>query len=1533
MGLSLFMRRLISILLINLLPAIGFMPAMAQTAYFTLSPASGCNPTAVYFTDSSFGPVSSYNWNFGNSTTSTLQSPSTTYSAPGVYNVTLTVNGPGGPSTYTSQVTIYDKPVISFTGTSTTGCSPLVTQFNATITPNSPGPVSYTWDFGDGTTDTNASPTHSYSVAGNYSVSLTVSNGAGCSQYLLKPNYLTVNPLPNVDFSVNNRTFCDTPATAIFTNASTGSSPIVSTSWLFGGIANGSGSPASYTFHTGGAFTILMTATDANGCSNTATKVAFVSVITSTPTFSAPAALCFGDLATFANTTLSGSNTSWKFGDGDSTTGENVTHFYATPGTYTVKMTTLLAGCPKSVTKSITINPRPNINLSITPPYPCPPPSSITLSAHATNAQSYVYKDGKGNIISTQDSFVRYYNGRAKMDTITLVVTSSAGCVDSIYTDTIAIRDLKPIIDPYDIGYPGRWGCIPLECDFDVVLWTTIPLLTMYPLPATAWSWTYGPGQSSSLARPIYIYNRLGYDTVKCIVTTANGCTSTGTSVNHIDSQIHPSFYATPLSACTHDTITFYNTTGRKQSGLIYNWAFTEAAYSTPDTIPVKYAYYIGNRQDTVILSTDNNNCFASSIRADYITIHPPSAYFTDTVFCPPSLKVQLNDYSGAATSLLWDFGDGTSSTLSSQQHTFPGSGTYKVRLTAYNSTYNCSDYYEREIKVIGNPGMNFKASDTTICLGDTVTFMPYYIGNGVVQYSFIFDGLQTPFYDTTSFGFPHLYTNRGFHDVSLIVSSGNGCLDTLKRTNYILVSKPHPIIKVTPVLGCPPLLIHLHDSSTNTPTVPTQFRRWIFSNKDTLFSGPLDTTYTFTNRGDYDVLLTVEDSLGCFDSLRIPNMVSVRKPVAIFTTPKDTVCRDAPVLFNSVSVGRGPLRYDWDFGDHQTDTGIHPTHRFKDTGFFVVRMIAHDTVGCADTFRHTLYSNAPAAAFSLSDSLSVCPTIIVQFHDSSFRAVSYRWNFGDGNGPVLLPNPQHTYHGPGQFNVYEVVYNLNGCTDTARSVVRVLGYNGGFAYAPLIGCVPMQVQFNPPVKGIPVIIWDFSDGNTITTLGTAIGHTYLNAGKRVPKVIFSDGGNCKSSSIGLDTILTDQVTAAFTWGPPCIDTAFILTQTSKGVYYAPNDWYWFFGTGDSAKGPTPAYTYHSTGNPLITLIVQNSLGCRDTIRKQVLVNPLPIIKSSGDKGLCPGDSTHLSAKGGITYQWYPASLVSCVNCDTTLVYIQPQTIWYYVKGTDQNGCANWDSARVYVQLKTTDSVGTGGSICIGDHIRLFASGADHYTWLPEESLDSPHIANPLASPTNTTTYLLIAQEGTCKVDSEFITVGVNSLPIFSAGPDQVIGRGTAVTLHPTQLGIDHIIWRTDSSLSCTDCFLPNAHPRYTHTYYATGYDKNGCASSDSVTVFVRCNGALVFIPNTFSPNGDGNNDYFYPRGEGVDQMSVFRIFDRWGEMVYERLGAVLNDQQSGWDGTYRGKALPPDVYVYLMQSRCEDGSVVSWKGDISLIR
>jgi gliding motility-associated-like protein len=111
--------------------------------------------------------------------------------------------------------------------------------------------------------------------------------------------------------------------------------------------------------------------------------------------------------------------------------------------------------------------------------------------------------------------------------------------------------------------------------------------------------------------------------------------------------------------------------------------------------------------------------------------------------------------------------------------------------------------------------------------------------------------------------------------------------------------------------------------------------------------------------------------------------------------------------------------------------------------------------------------------------------------------------------------------------------------------------------------------------------------------------------------------------------------------------------------------------------------------------------------------------------------------------------------------------------------------------------------------------------------------------------------------------------------------------------------------------------------------------ASDEVTIFVVCNQGNLFVPNTFSPNGDGKNDVLYPRGKGIFNIKSFQIFNRWGEIVYQRFNFQANDNNtgSGWDGRFKGINAGQDVYIYLVEVVCENGAILAFKGDVTLIR
>jgi gliding motility-associated-like protein len=145
--------------------------------------------------------------------------------------------------------------------------------------------------------------------------------------------------------------------------------------------------------------------------------------------------------------------------------------------------------------------------------------------------------------------------------------------------------------------------------------------------------------------------------------------------------------------------------------------------------------------------------------------------------------------------------------------------------------------------------------------------------------------------------------------------------------------------------------------------------------------------------------------------------------------------------------------------------------------------------------------------------------------------------------------------------------------------------------------------------------------------------------------------------------------------------------------------------------------------------------------------------------------------------------------------------------------------------------------------------------------------------------------------------------------------------------------WSPSATLSCSNCPQPIASPKFNTTYTVSFIDSNGCKNTSNIQIIVVCKNENVFVPNTFSPNGDGSNDVFYVRGRGLDRVKSLRIFNRWGEVVFEQQNLPVNNPMYGWDGKYKGNKPVPDVYVYQVEIFCDNSQIVHFEGNVALIQ
>lgn len=255
------------------------------------------------------------------------------------------------------------------------------------------------------------------------------------------------------------------------------------------------------------------------------------------------------------------------------------------------------------------------------------------------------------------------------------------------------------------------------------------------------------------------------------------------------------------------------------------------------------------------------------------------------------------------------------------------------------------------------------------------------------------------------------------------------------------------------------------------------------------------------------------------------------------------------------------------------------------------------------------------------------------------------------------------------------------------------------------------------------------------------------------------------------------------------------------------------------------------------------------------------------------------------------------------------------------------DSTGVFIDSLHIDLGSLPDAICPGEQIILapeVPGGA--FRW-------SDGSAGPELAVTQGGEYSLTVSSRCDEVSaSVFITEPILSL---SLGPDREVFLGDSLTLQPDITGSSPFSYRwldTPGLLSCTSCPAPTLRPFDDAFYYLSVTDANGCTVRDSIAVRVLKD-REIYIPNAFSPNGDGRNDTFYPQSRKPQEVAAFRVFTRWGELIFEATNIYANDSREGWDGTFRGRALPPGVYTYVVDMRFVDGVVRRFGGDVQLVR
>ena len=311
---------------------------------------------------------------------------------------------------------------------------------------------------------------------------------------------------------------------------------------------------------------------------------------------------------------------------------------------------------------------------------------------------------------------------------------------------------------------------------------------------------------------------------------------------------------------------------------------------------------------------------------------------------------------------------------------------------------------------------------------------------------------------------------------------------------------------------------------------------------------------------------------------------------------------------------------------------------------------------------------------------------------------------------------------------------------------------------------------------------------------------------------------------------------------------------------------------------------------------------------------------------MCESDSIILNASGGVSYDWQGPANFTATSSQPTIQNAQSQNAGSYsVKVTAANNCFVMGSTNVVINAAPIATVPfTKDTICAGNIIVLSASGGVSYQWFPTSFLSTPQQQNTNARPLNSILYNVeVTNSVGCK-DTAAIDVKVTIPPIVNAGTDKVIVAGRSVQLTGSITGdATNFNWSPNDFMMNENSLTPLVNPPTDYEYILTATAPNNCGfSTDTVQVKI-VNG--IFIPNAFSPNGDGKNDSWNVPGLEAYPLHSLIVFNRYGQVVFQR-----NKTFEPWNGCFKGQLLSAGAYTYLIN--LNNGSHVL-KGSFLMIK
>lgn len=1546
---------------------------------FSVDTTIGCAPLNVTFRlepgQRENTSAYAYFWDFGDGTVVENTSENVfehQYTFGQYHSVSLVTTNQWGCQTKIrkdSLVHSYRPLLVDFTSPDSTICA-IGQEVRLQNKTSGEGTLNYKWELGDGTVSTALNPVHTFAVKGFYDVTLTVSNEIGCVKTIKKPRYINAaNFQPSLEI--------DQPlCTESFNYFRNRSFPMpANTHWDIPSLGSGmdlEDSVTNFIFNTSGSYTIRMINEYTAACKDTLFKTFFVNkvpevgeiVIEKSSECGAPVDVLLKD------TSKEAIQWDWRIGwaGGDHVWASGQSHSFRQTQNNEIPIylkASAATGCFRERWGTVRVlDPTANIIVldqnSQDPDYlhGCVGITYRFMAIASQEIASYKWTfHDKGTVLT--DSRPSYQFNIPGHHKVTLEYTTVEGCTGTLDYDHVMISP-KPMYDINAISGQEICGNTPVQ------------LQATTPKDPFSWEIDFGDGtprigywsQNSNTHTVTHKYTKEGtYDVTISLIH--DNCWDTVFLKNYYTVRpIFPSIHKIE-NTCddTRGKVLFTDSSKQVES---WSWDFgdgnTSATYNS-------YQPTIQHRYDKTgtymaVLTTTNGSCTVKdSIQVDVLLKQNPRFTLDREEMCAygdgfvyqriDNLERNPKEYHVSYDVWKMELENGERvgmngggdyekphinmwSTFDNQHR-----GLLKFRAITQSYYFGCLDTSNFvSIKVNGPVAYPFRLTDA--CTTDKIWFSDSSkTFENVPIVSWLWN---MPDYMERKTGGPFSFTpayipSSGHLDGYLEVTDANGCKSSQSFYYTDLYQLKADFTADQTVLE-PGQTVNFNNLTVHNEYKTIQYR-WFVNGRP--ISTEWNSSYTFNDPGTYSIMLIASfTDLSCADTIQ--KRVLVRNQNAVFQTRTSYVKNSGcpPVVVSFTTQVEGNAAITWDFGDNsRSENSFSPTHTYHQPGTYFIKMKAvfpnGQTIEGLDSI--TITGSPPVSLDA--DKWSGCTNQSVTL-SSGAQGLLYAWDFGDGT--IITNNTlsaNHNYSKAGIFTPSLLLIDSMGCRQLgeARQPIIIDSLSISFASSQNRFCENAEVQITPRITsvaeqaGLPLAYqWDLGPGAlTRYSSDRNVVATYSSVGIHTIRLAVNSPLGCQktiSTTITIDALKTSAINAT---DAACTGE---VIQVSPSPIDNNLTYKWNFSNGQTANESTPAGIKFSPGNYLIQLYTINN-SCIDTAEKYITINPAPTIRiSNKELTVCVGESVQLEASGAARYNWFPAEGLS--NAAIANPVASPgRSEVYTVTGTSALGCSATNEVRVTAIPDYTVEITPDTAICLGSIVPIQVTGGLTYQWIGSTAgLSSTTSSRPMAQPLESTQYRVqtTAASG-CFPKETVINIQVYPLPEVSLGPDLLTSGATPLTLSAqTSTDVTKWTWSPNNYLSCNNCPQPISTPLKSIIYTLEVRNENGCSATDEIQLTVGCDENKIFIPNAFTPNGDGKNDRFQLQAAGINEIEGFQIFNRFGQLVYEVKHIDPAATAAAWDGRMNGTLQPAGTYVYFIQLRCFNNQQIVRKGSVVLI-